>query len=88
MKKLISFVFTIAVIFFFLKSVGLSFLYLYKTGGVLFALFGLFIIPIVIMVVPFFAGFQQGDWRSLLSGLAAMFCILLAGLFSEKQRSR
>jgi hypothetical protein len=84
MKKVISFLFGIAVVFFFFKSVGLSFLYLYKTGGVLFALFGLFMIPFVIMVVPFFSGFQQGDWRSLISGLAAILCAVLAGLFSEK----
>jgi putative effector of murein hydrolase LrgA (UPF0299 family) len=88
MKKVISFLFSMAVVFFFFKSVGLSFLYLYKTGGVLFAFFGLFMIPFVIMIVPFFSGFQQGDWRSLISGLAAILCVVLAGLFSEKHGSR
>ena len=84
MKKVISFLFGIGSFFFFAKSAALSLLYLYKTGGFFLCLLGFFGFPFMVVFVPFLAGFQQGNWGPLLSGLMSIGCAILAVLFSDK----
>ena len=84
MKKVISFLFGLTAVFFFIKSAVLSLLYLYKTGGILLCLLGFFTFPFMTVIVPFLAGLQQGVWAPLFSGLWAILFFILAVICSEK----
>jgi hypothetical protein len=82
MRKVVSILFGLTATFFFFKSMLLSLLYLYKTGGILLCLFGLFTWPFTMMIAPFYAGLQQGDWAPMINGLLVLPCMILAGITS------
>ena len=83
-RNLVSLLFVIGAFFFFLKCAVLSFLYLYKTWGILVCLVGFFTFPVSLVVVPFLAGFYSGNWAPLLSVFWSIACFVLASFAGRK----